>query len=161
MRKMQEKILANIAGVEDGLEQVARGIMAFLSFFAEHPEYVELLIQERAQFKDRKRPTYFEHREVNVVRWRKLYSRLIAEGRVRDIPVESITDVVGNLIYGTMFTNFFAGQKKPVEQQAQDILDIVFRGILTEPEQARLEAAKAGNVAHRTLAEAKTLACGD
>ena len=109
MRKMQEKILANIAGVEDGLEQVARGIMAFLSFFAEHPEYVELLIQERAQFKDRKRPTYFEHREVNVVRWRKLYARLIAEGRVRDIPVERITDVVGNLIYGTMFTNFFIG----------------------------------------------------
>ena len=133
MRKMQEQILASIAGVEDGLEQVARGIMAFLSFFADHPEYVELLIQERAQFKDRKRPTYFEHREVNVQRWRKLYARLIAEGRVRDIPVEQITDVVGNLIYGTMFTNFFAGQAKPVEQQAQEILDIVFRGILTEP----------------------------
>ena len=97
MRKMQEKILANIAGVEDGLEQVSRGIMAFLSFFAEHPEYVELLIQERAQFKDRKRPTYFEHREVNVVRWRKLYARLIAEGRVRDLPVEQITNVMGNL----------------------------------------------------------------
>ena len=32
-----------------------------------------------------------------------------------------------------MFTNFFTGQAKPVEQQAQDILDIVFRGILTEP----------------------------
>ena len=132
MRKMQEQILANIAGVEDGLEQVARGIMAFLSFFAEHPEYVELLIQERAQFKDRKRPTYFEHREVNVERWRKLYARLIAEGRVRDIPVERITDVVGNLIYGTMFTNYFTGQAKPVEQQAQEILDIVFRGILTD-----------------------------
>jgi hypothetical protein len=119
------------------------------------------LIQERAQFKDRKRPTYFEHRDVNIVRWHKLYTRLIGEGRVRDIPVESITDVVGNLIYGTMFTNFFAGQKKPVEQQARDILDIVFRGILTEAEQARLEAAKVGNVAHRTLAESKSLACGD
>ena len=128
MRKMQEEILANIAGVEDGLEQVARGIMAFLSFFAAHPEYVELLIQERAQFKDRKRPTYFEHREVNVVRWRKLYARLIAEGRVRDLPVERITDVVGNLIYGTMFTNYFIGQAKPVEEPAQEILDIVFRG---------------------------------
>src|SRR3954465_10272383 len=126
MRKMQEQILTDIAGIEDGLEQVASGIKSFLSFFAEHPEYVELLIQERAQFKDRKRPTYFEHREVNVVRWRKLYERLIAEGRVRDLPVESITDVVGNLIYGTMFTNFFAGQKKPVDQQAQDILDVIF-----------------------------------
>jgi AcrR family transcriptional regulator len=143
MVKMQGEILANIAGVEDGLEQVARGMKAFLSFFADHPEYVELLIQERAHFKDRKRPTYFEHREVNVQRWRHLYARLIAEGRVRQMSVESITDVVGNVIYGTMFTNFFAGQKKPVEQQAQDILDIVFRGILTDQERARRDAATA------------------
>ncbi len=141
MVKMQEKILANIAGVEDGLEQVDRGMKAFLAFFADHPEYVELLIQERAHFKDRKRPTYFEHREVNVQRWRHLYARLIAEGRVRPMSVESITDVVGNVIYGTMFTNFFAGQKKPVDQQAQDILDIVFRGILTDRERALRDAA--------------------
>lgn len=137
MRKLQEKILASIAGVEDGLEQVSHGIRAFLSFFSEHPEYVELLIQERAQFKDRKRPTYVEHREVNVVRWRKLYAGLIADGRVREMPVEQISDVVGNLIYGTMFTNYFAGQSQSVEQQAQDILDIVFQGILTEQERSR------------------------
>src|SRR5262245_16267890 len=140
MRKMQEKVLASIAGVDDGLVQVRRGILAFLSFFSDHPEYVELLIQERAQFKDRKRPTYVEHREVNVVRWKKLYARLIAEGRVREMPVERITDVIGNTLYGTMFTNFFAGQKKPVEEQAQDILDVVFRGILTDREQTRLAA---------------------
>jgi AcrR family transcriptional regulator len=150
MRKMHEQVLAHIAGVEDGLEQVARGIRAFLSFFAAHPEYVELLIQERAQFKDRKRPTYFEHREVNVVRWRKLYARLIAEGRVRDIPVERITDVLGNLIYGTMFTNYFAGQVKPVDEQAQDILDIVFQGILTPQERSRLGSAKAASAVRET-----------
>src|SRR5271166_192846 len=158
MRKMQEKILANIAGVEDGLEQVSRGIMAFLSFFAEHPEYVELLIQERAQFKDRKRPTYFEHREVNVVRWRKLYAGLMAEGRVRHLPVEQITNVVGNLIYGTMFTNYFIGQAKPVEEQAQEILDIVFRGILTQSELARLESAAAGDASFHVVAKTSTIA---
>jgi hypothetical protein len=80
---------------------------------------------------------------VNVKRWQRLYARLIAEGRVRDIPVERITDVVGNLIYGTMFTNFFAGQAKPVEQQASDILDVVFQGILTERELTRMRAGGA------------------
>src|SRR6516165_655535 len=156
MRKMQEKIMANIAGVEDGLEQVARGIMAFLSFFAEHPEYVELLIQERAQFKDRTRPTYFEHREVNVVRWRKLYAKLISEGRVREMPVESITTVVGNLIYGTMFTNYFIGPAKPLEEQAREILDIVFRGILTESELARISIPGICNGAHQHVTATST-----
>jgi AcrR family transcriptional regulator len=158
MTKMQEEILASIAGVEDGLEQVSRAIMAFLSFFAAHPEYVELLIQERAQFKDRKRPTYFEHRDANIVRWQKLYTGLIAQGRVRDMPVEQITNVVGNLIYGTMFTNYFIGQAKPVEEQAQEILDIVFRGILPQSELARLESAAAGNAVLQVVAKTSTIA---
>ena len=91
----------------------------------------------RAQFKDRKKPTYFEHREANVERWRDVYRNLIAEGRVRDMPVERITDVFSDLVYGTMFTNYFTGPRQPVEAQAQDILDIMFHGILSESEARR------------------------
>ncbi len=115
------------------------GIRTFLAFFAEHPEFVELLIQERAYFKDRTRPTFMEHRTLNVERWRALYRGLITEGRVRDVPVDRITDVIGNLLYGTIFTNYFSGQAKSVEVQAQDIIDVAFRGILTPPEREARE----------------------
>jgi AcrR family transcriptional regulator len=131
MVKLREHVDASIAEIEDPLEQIAAAIRAYLAFFAEQPGYVELLIQERAQFKDRKKPTYFEHREKNIERWRNIYRHLIAAGRVRQIPVERITDVLGNLVYGTMFTNYFTGTAKPFEEQARDILDVVFNGILT------------------------------
>jgi len=134
MRKLQEQVNANIAGIDDGLERIERAIATFLSFFAEHPSFVELLIQERAYFKDRKRPTYFEHREINIERWRQFYRDLIAQGRVRDVPVEQITNVVSNVLYGIMVTNFFNGQTTPSDIQAKEILDIVFNGILTESE---------------------------
>src|SRR6266550_3584123 len=90
MRMMRERIDDAIQGIDDPLERIAVAIRAYLGFFAEHPEFVELLMQERAQFKDRKKPTYFLHREANVERWRALYRSLIAEGRVRDMPVERI-----------------------------------------------------------------------
>src|SRR5262245_32615138 len=73
MRKLQEQVNARIAGISDGLERIERAIATLLQFFVEHPAFVELLIQERAYFKDRKRPTYFEHREVNIERWRQVY----------------------------------------------------------------------------------------
>jgi len=139
MRKMRERIDADVAGIEDPLDRLCRAIRAYLSFFAEHPEFVELLIQERAHFKDREKPTYFEHREKSVQRWRELYRGLIAEGRVRTIPVERISDVLSDLVYGTMFTNYFTGRRKPFEDQARDILDVVFHGILTESERSRRE----------------------
>jgi hypothetical protein len=72
-----------------------------------------------------------EHRINNVERWRAIYRDLIAEGHVRNIPVDRITDVVGNLLYGTIFTNYFSAQSKSVDEQAQDIIDIVFHGILS------------------------------
>ena len=138
MRKLREQVDAAVAGVEDPLERIGRGIHAYLTFFAEHPGFVELLIQERAQFKDRKKPTYFEHRETNVERWRALYRSLIAQGRVRDIPVDRIVDVVGALLYGAMFTNYFTGPLKSAEEQTRDILDIIFHGILTDSQETKL-----------------------
>jgi AcrR family transcriptional regulator len=134
MRKLRQQVDVSITGIEDPLDQIAAAIRACLAFFAEHPEFAELLMQERAQFKDRKTPTYFQHREVHVERWRAMYRGLIAAGRIRDMPVERITDVLSNLIYGTMFTNYFTGQQKPFEAQAQDILDVVFHGILSDTE---------------------------
>jgi len=137
MRQMRQQVDAAVAPVEDPLDRVTAGVHAFLAFFGEHPEYVELLIQERAQFKDRKRPTYFVHREANVERWRALYRALIAAGRVRPVPVERITDVMSDLLYGTIFTNYFSGREKPFDAQARDLIDIVFHGILTDSERRR------------------------
>ena len=134
MRLLRESVDASIAGIDEPFERIAVAIRAYLTFFVEHPEYVELLMQERAQFKDRKKPTYFEHREVNVRPWREMYRGLIDAGRIRDVPVDRIMDVIGCLMYGTMFTNYFIGQRQSVEAQAQDILDIVFHGILTDSE---------------------------
>src|SRR4051794_3343477 len=157
MRKMQERINAHIAGIEDRLVRIEQGIAAFLQFFAEHPSFVELLIQERAYFKDRKRPTYFEYREINIERWRQIYRELIAEGRVRDIPVEQITNVISNVLYGIMVTNFFNGQPKPADVQAKEILDIVFLGVLAEPERRRrLGGSPAGDSGRATDGSPRT-----
>ena len=71
LRQMYDRIEACQAAIEDPLEQIRQVIVAFLTFFAEHPEFVELLIQERALFKDRGQSTYFQHRERNIERWRE------------------------------------------------------------------------------------------
>jgi AcrR family transcriptional regulator len=134
MCRLREAIDGAVETAPDPLEKIASAIRTYLAFFAEHPDFVELLIQERAQFKDRKKPTYFQHREANVESWKALYRALIAEGRIRTMPVERITDVLSDLVYGTMFTNYFNGHCKPCAEQAREILDVVFHGILSDAE---------------------------
>jgi hypothetical protein len=59
---------------------------------------------------------------------------------VRRVPVERVPDVLGNLVYGTMFTNHFLTQRQSVDDQAADILDVVFTGLLTPGARRRWQA---------------------
>ncbi len=159
MRMLREHIDSRMAPIEDPLEQIANGIHGFLEFFAERPGFVELLIQERALFRDRKLPTFLEHRKMNVDRWRAFYRDLIAEGRLREIPVDRITDVIGNLLYGTIFMNHFSGQPKSVEIQASDIIDVVFHGILSPQELQRTKNICALLIKSKTDKAIRSAAC--
>jgi hypothetical protein len=48
-----------------------------------------------------------------------------------------VHDVVGDLLYGTIFTNYFAGRRKSLEQQTADVLDVLLHGLLTPEELQR------------------------
>ena len=60
---------------------------------------VALFIHERAQFRDRKKPTYFVRREAHRGVWLDLFRELGRDGIIRDTPVERITDVMAALLY--------------------------------------------------------------
>jgi AcrR family transcriptional regulator len=137
MKSMQETVRAAAESVTDSqpFERFGRAIREYLAFFEKHPEYVELLIQERAIFKDRKRPTYFEYRSANIGYWKEQWRQMIAAGHIRaDLPVDRITDTIGSLLYGTMFTNHFIGRTVSLDEQYEAILEIVFRGLLSDSE---------------------------
>lgn len=134
MHKLRSHVDGAVAGIADPLRSITRGIEAYLEFFNAYPAAVEMLIQERAHFKDRKRPTYFEHREANIGRWRAIYRDLIAQGRLRPLSVERMSDTIGDLLYGTMFVSYIAGRRLQPAETAAQIIDIVFHGILTEAE---------------------------
>jgi AcrR family transcriptional regulator len=130
MTLLLQSVIAAAGETEDLLQKVVNGIRAYLSFFDEHPHVVELLIQERALFADRKTPTYFEHRDRTMNRWREFFVRMQDAGLVREIAPDSAIDVVSDLLYGRMFTNHFAGRKRTLDEQVLEILDISFNGVL-------------------------------
>src|SRR4051812_27841866 len=145
VRQLHDRMEASKQGVEDPLERVVCAVGAYLDFFTENPECVELLVQERAYFKDRAQPTYLEHREKYVERWRDLYRSLMAEGRVREMPAERISDVLTAAIFGSMVLNYFGGRAGAISAGADDILDVILYGILSEPERRRrLNPARPG-----------------
>lgn len=137
MTKLNCALRKAMEGLDEPFEKIGQAFRAYLEFFEVHPQFVELLLQERAIFKARKRATYFEHRDANRPFWRELYSGLIESGRLRsDLPLEPLLDTIGNLLYGTMFTNHFIGRKTSLEDQYRVLMEAVFRGLLSDAERA-------------------------
>jgi AcrR family transcriptional regulator len=136
--ELEEQVDAAVLSDPDPVAAFAAAVRAYLAFFDARPHFVELFVQERAEFRDRKTPTYFERQCDTSDDKFDFLRRAIAENRFRALPLERIPDVVGDLLYGTVFTNHLAGRRVPVEQQAAAILDVVFRGILSDAERARL-----------------------
>lgn len=114
------------------IQRIDFAVRAYLEYFDQHPDVIELVIQERSSFRDRPRPTYFVYRDANLGPWRELFQKLIDDGIVRDVPVERIIEVIADLLYGTIFTNHFAGRTKSLASQCEDVLDILFHGLLVK-----------------------------
>lgn len=131
MNRLHEAVELGVSGVDEPFDRVRKAIRAYFGFFDANTNVVELIILERAEFKDRPKPTYFEHRQANIGPWQELFRQMIREGRLRDVSVETITEVLSNLVYGTMFRNYFAGRDKSLEAQTEEIVDIVFNGLMT------------------------------
>lgn len=142
MWQLHESITAAIDEIEDPIDRILQAMNAYLKFFTQRPELVELLIQERAYFKDRTKPTFIEHRENFIEQWREKFHELIAEGRVREMPFEKFHDVMCDLLYGTMFTNYFARRSRATAEQAKDIFDFALYGILSDSEREKRKMFK-------------------
>jgi AcrR family transcriptional regulator len=134
VQQLRSAIQSAADKVEHPLDRLRAAILEFLTFFDSHPEFVELVIQERAHFRDRQTPTFFDRKDDEATcRWRSELSGLIQQGVLRDLSVEQIMDMVGQFLFGAVFVNFFAGRNKSLARQCEEIADVIFHGILSSP----------------------------
>lgn len=139
MQELQATLQAVLEQDDDPFRCTAKSIWAFLQFFDQHPEHIELLIQERAIFRDRAQPTFFVYRNARRARWRDIYQQMIDSGRLRnDLSVDDLLDAMSNVLYGAIFTNYFAGLSVPLCQQYRALVELTFRGVLSDAERQRL-----------------------
>ncbi len=126
---LSEVIDAALEDESDPVRRLEKSVHTYLGYFDRHPEMVELLIIERAEFRDRKKATYFVYKERHHGRRRAIAEEGMASGAFRQMDPERLMRVVSDLLYGVIFTNHFSERRVPFEQQAQEVIDFVLHGI--------------------------------
>lgn len=123
------------------LETLRQVVTAYLRFFHRRPEMAELFIQERAAFPKHHRPLYFASKDEDSKECKRmdLFRRLVEAGAVRTMPPERFFGVIGDLLYGTILTNLLAGRPVQPDEQANDVLDVIFHGVLAEGDRRKAQ----------------------
>ena len=142
MRRLKDHCLGILAGVDDPLEAVYKGARAYAQFFQEHPELVEILIIERAEFRGSIPDTHMTYREEGRGIPDEIIARAIRQGVFRDVDVRSATDTITNLLYGTVVCACLSGSSASICQLADEAVDIFLHGVLaTTPSDVAAPAA--------------------
>ncbi len=115
------------------LESMKKVIREYFHFFERNADLVELFIQERAEFRDRPKATYFVHRERNMSRACSRLNDLISSGVIKDLPVTCLENVFSSLFFGTLFVHYFSRRERPLSESAEEIIKVVIMNILKNP----------------------------
>ena len=125
----------------DPLDRFAAAVRGYLEFFADRPEMAELFVQERAAFRDRHQPLYFARQSDGTCQAADDFVvGLVRRGILRPLQLGHVNGVLGDLLYGTVMANALSGRPVSAARQADEILDVVFHGILSESERRRVTA---------------------
>jgi AcrR family transcriptional regulator len=122
---------------EFSAETMERAIHTFLSFFDQNPDLIELLMQERSEFRERESNSFIRHWRANYPQWAENFRKRIEVGTIRNLPVEDLVEVLSGLVYGQIFINYFSKKRINLERMAKSISDIVCNGMFTESERKR------------------------
>lgn len=130
MQQLSQQVTVAAIQVESPLERIEQALRAYFRFFDLHPHVVELIVQERAEFKERALPAPLD--KDNSAMWRQHFSDLIACGVLREVAVERLIQTMSSLLYGVIFNKYISGFSETLESQTEDVLDIVFNGLMKE-----------------------------
>ncbi|HEY9754544.1 MAG TPA: TetR/AcrR family transcriptional regulator [Oculatellaceae cyanobacterium] len=110
-------------------ERLERKIYTFLSFFEHNPSLIELMVQERSEFKDRATTSYLRHWEKNFPRWIKNVEEAQELGRIRKIPAMDYLQVMCDVLYGAIFTSYFSKKRIDLSYTAKVVADVLLYGL--------------------------------
>lgn len=134
MRQLTEHVLKTLEGLTDVIQILRTAGVEAAGFFQTHPELVEILLQERAQFRGSIPDTHLLYREKNRDIFEPLLRRGVEQGIFRDIDVSEALTMAANMLFGLVVTSCVEGRSKDIRRRARFAVDLWLRAISASPE---------------------------
>lgn len=139
MKQLERNVFAALEGIDDSVEMIRRGAVAYAEFFQKQPEFVEILIIERAEFRGAIPDTHLVYREKNRAFFEDSLRRGVERGELREVNVHETMNALANMLYGIVVCGCLEGASRKLSHMAAQGVDVFLHGLLAHPASTRKE----------------------
>lgn len=116
---------------EHGTPELLRRIAIHCAeFYQSCPQAVEIMIQERAEFRESVFPSHLMFRAETRAAFDELLRIAIERGELRKMDVIEASNAFGDLIYGSAVNGCLEGAKANLVQRVEHAIDILLNGMV-------------------------------
>ena len=132
MRQVGEEIFRMTRVEQNPLNKIGAAIRAQLECIDQNPDIVEILLQERTEFRDEFKPTYLVYRDANLGQLENVLRQAMAQGIIRPVNVTLAANMICDLVYGVILVAYMR-KDRHLRDVADHVIDTLFNGLLIPP----------------------------
>lgn len=133
LERLGRHIFAAIKPVERALETLRAAGLAYAEFFEANPPYLEVFVQNRAEFRGSVPESHKKFHEDMIGMFVKIIEKGIADGEIRPVDARRTIISLGSVFHGTVTFACYVKEHHTLSELAQHTLDIFLQGIRAEP----------------------------
>src|SRR5690606_30969686 len=120
-------------------ELLRRIAIASAEYYQRNPQAVEIMLQERAEFRESVFPTHLMFRAEGRGGLERLLRGAVERGELRGVDVAPINNAFADLIHGTIVNGVLEGSKARLVERITIAIDIFLNGLVVRHESTQAE----------------------
>jgi AcrR family transcriptional regulator len=126
--RMEQHVFGAVERVEGTLAKFRAAAAAHAQFFQDNPQYLELTIQDRAEFRGTGPESHSQRHEEMIRRFADILQQGIDSGELRPMDTQRTTLAWGSMLFGTAFLGCYP-KSLDIRQMSEYAVEIFLHGI--------------------------------
>lgn len=136
-KRMEMRVAEAVNAAVAPLEKIRAAAMAYAEFFSETPEYLELWVQDRAEFRGIMPESHYRYHNKSIDEFAAILEQAAEQGDIwpvdaRKTVIALANVVLGSLIY-TCVHDFPEGKRETPAAMTRYAIDVFLRGLQKNP----------------------------
>ena len=128
MLRLEQQLFEEMAGVEGAVAKIHASAIAHAKFFEYNPQYLEVFVQDRAEFRGSGPESHREHHQKMFRQFEDILQQGIDAGEIRPLDTEQTMHTLASLLYGIVVLGCHLSSQSAM-QMTEHSIDIFLRGI--------------------------------